>query len=129
MGAFEFFEPSLSVADITILEDVSNQVTATLTVTLSFNAIITANVTYTTTSGTAVAYADFLPVSGDLSFAPGEISKTISVPILNDVIPETEEVFYVQLINVENAFVEDATATVAIIDNNKLQYLPMIMKP
>ncbi len=40
------------------------------------------SVAYATADGTAVAGVDYAARSGTLSFAPGETSKTIYVPIL-----------------------------------------------
>src|SRR5204863_4061600 len=48
----------------------------------------TATVDYTTVSGTATAGADFTPKSGTLTFADGETTKTINVPIVQDTVFE-----------------------------------------
>ena len=45
----------------------------------------------------ATAGEDYLPVSGTLTFAPGEISKTISVPVVGDTIFERLEPFLLRL--------------------------------
>ncbi len=42
------------------------------------------SVDYATTDGTATAGSDYTATSGTLTFAPGELSKTISIPIIND---------------------------------------------
>jgi hypothetical protein len=42
-----------------------------------------ATVDYATSSGTAVAGVDYTAASGTVSFAPGETSKTFSVPVIN----------------------------------------------
>jgi hypothetical protein len=42
-----------------------------------------ASVDYATSNGTAVAGVDYTATSGTLSFAPGETSKTFSVPVSN----------------------------------------------
>lgn len=57
---------------------------ATITVTRSGNADSAITVDYIATKGSATAGSDYTPQSGTISFAPGEISKTISIPILDD---------------------------------------------
>jgi len=54
-------------------------------------------VNYVTTSGTASAGSDFTTTNGNLSFADGEASKTITVPIIQDTTFEGSESFTVTL--------------------------------
>jgi hypothetical protein len=44
----------------------------------------TTSVNYATSDGTATAASDYTATSGTLTFSPGELSKNISIPILND---------------------------------------------
>jgi hypothetical protein len=63
-----------------------NGVSATITVFRKGNAKRVnqaATVDYATSNGTAVAGVDYTAASGTLSFAPGETSKTITVPVTN----------------------------------------------
>jgi hypothetical protein len=62
----------------------------------------------------AVSGADFAPVSGTLRFVPGQTVQNIFVPILNDVIPEPDEFFNVQLSNPAGASLADANGVVRI---------------
>jgi hypothetical protein len=50
-----------------------------------------ATVKLTTSNGTATAGADYVPRSETLAFAPGETSKTVTVQIVNDQVPESSE--------------------------------------
>lgn len=56
----------------------------------------TGTIDWSTTAGTATA-ADFQAASGTLSFATGDLSKTFSVQILDDAIPEEAESFTVTI--------------------------------
>lgn len=58
-----------------------------------------ASVNYTTIADTARTNSDYQPISGTLNFAPGERSKTILIPILNDTIGEPNEKFTLQFSN------------------------------
>jgi hypothetical protein len=48
---------------------------------------------YATAGGNARPGVDYVPVSGVLTFAPGETTKTISVPLLNNTNPGTDVAF------------------------------------
>ncbi len=73
----------------------------------------------TVANGTATALEDFTPVSGILVFAPGEDSKTIIVPILDDGLIEPTETFSVVLTNATgSSSLQTATTVVSIVDND-----------
>lgn len=66
-------------------------------VTSSTSRPITVN--YTTQNGTATAGSDYIPVSGILTFTPGERSKTISVSVIGDNNYEENENFTLNFSN------------------------------
>ena len=51
-------------------------------------------VSYSTTNGTALPGQDYTAVTGQLTFAPGETVKAVSVPVHGDTEPESEESFF-----------------------------------
>ena len=55
------------------------------------------SVSYWTENGAAKAGEDYTSMKGTLTFAPGEMTKTINVPITNDTTKEGAENFYVKL--------------------------------
>ncbi len=57
----------------------------------------TTTVHYSTADGTAVGGQDFVPVSGTLTFLPGETTKTVPVTLINDNVYEGNETFSVNL--------------------------------
>ena len=73
-------------------------------------------VNYATADGTATAGEDYTAVSGTLTFALGETSKTVSVPITDDSVSDSDETFTLQLSNVSGHLVElgvaEATGTI-----------------
>jgi hypothetical protein len=77
-------------------------------------------VDYTTTDDTAFADEDYATTSGTLSFAVGVTSRTIVVPILNDTIHESDEMFSVDLSNPSGSaqLGPQDTANVLIRDND-----------
>ncbi len=56
-------------------------------------------VDYTVANGTAVAGEDFTAANGSLSFAAGELSRTLWVPVVNDGVAEADQIFNVTLSN------------------------------
>lgn len=64
-----------------------------VTVKLSQTAPDILKVNYTTKSGSATAGIDYKETSGTLSFAPGEIEKTVLVPVFRDTEVEPDESF------------------------------------
>jgi hypothetical protein len=55
------------------------------------------SVNYSTADVTATAGQDYTATSGTLNFSPGEISKTIQIPIADDGITEPDETFTIRL--------------------------------
>jgi hypothetical protein len=70
---------------------------AVLTVKRTGGAAATVTVDYATSDGTAVAGEDYTPTGGTLTFAPGELVKTITVPVLDDGDAEANETLIVSL--------------------------------
>ena len=88
--------PGLSIADAV---NVTEGRDAVFRVTLRPATNHVVSVTYTTMDGTAVADADYTPVTGTLRFEPRETTKTIRVPVLLDTMTEQSETFTVELSN------------------------------
>ena len=91
---------SLSVNDPSVIEGNSGSTTLTFTVSLDSPAPAGgATVDYATSDGTATAGSDYTAVSGTLSFAAGETSKTIDISISGDETVEIDETFTLTLSN------------------------------
>ena len=91
----------------------------TLTVTRAGGSDGTVLLHYATSDGTAHAGTDYKATAGDLIFATAEISRTITIPILNDTQFESDETFSVVLGMVGGATLgTPTTATVTILDND-----------
>ena len=114
-------KPALSVAGASIPEGNSGTQMLNLTVTLAKASALAVKASYTTADGTATAGSDYTTTAGTISFAPGETSKTIAVPITGDTTVEPDESFNVTLSNPVNAVLGSATAagTITNDDTNK----------
>jgi len=80
----------------------------------------TVGIRYTTVNATALAGSDYTAKSGLLVFAPGETTKSIVVPITNDLLDELSETFNLAVDqSVGGATVnQPRTATITIVDND-----------
>ena len=93
---------------------------AQLVVTRSGGLDVSATVNYATSDGTAIAGNDYISSTGSITFAIGEVSKVIEIPLIDDTIPENTLSFTVTLTaDGGNGFIGGrSTATVNIIDND-----------
>ncbi len=82
-------------------------------------------VRFSATGLTATAGADFTPVSGMLTFAPGETTKSFSVPVLPDPAREGDLLVQVSLSNPTGGaeLVGPSAAAVTIVDNETARSL------
>ena len=107
--------PAISVGDVFIDEAAR---TASFFVTLNKPSTAPVGVSYSAAGDTATAGSDFSAASGLLSFAPGEVVKTVTVPILNDSQAELDEYFTIQLASPSNATLADASGLATIAAND-----------
>lgn len=76
-------------------------------------------VDWSTSDQSARAGEDYEAASGSVIFASGETAGTIEVTVLDDIIPEEDETFSVNLSNPVNAVLEVGSATGTITDDDK----------
>ncbi|HEY9171448.1 MAG TPA: Calx-beta domain-containing protein [Verrucomicrobiae bacterium] len=126
-------DPLVSVNNVTVTEGNTGQTLATFTITLSGPQRTTVTIDYRTEDGNdalhpernaTAASGDYLPVSGKLTFGPGETSKTITVAVLGDVMYEEHQQFRLILSNpsagVKLPTMPQTTALVTIINDDPI---------
>lgn len=92
---------------------------AIITVGLSAASGQTVSVGYAVSNGTATAGVDYSAVGGTLVFSPGQISRSFTVPILNDTADETNETVLLWLRNPTNGvFATSPTSVLTIMDDD-----------
>jgi|GEM_PF-7131196 len=111
---------ALSIADVTVDE---TALTVTLNAKLDLTSGVPVTVDFATANDTATAPADFTVKSGSLTFAPGETSKTIVIPIVDDTLYETVEAFKVVFTNASGATLAKPQTIVTLNDNDTLPAL------
>ena len=106
--------PTLSINDVSVEEGE----TAEFTVTLSEASEQTVTVNYRTDMGLGISTDDYQARSGELAFDPGDTTKTISVPTVDDGEDEETEAFTVKLSNSVGATLLDDVGVGKITDND-----------
>lgn len=110
-----------------------NAGSAPITVVRTGSLAGTASVRFTASGGSATASSDFAAVSGTLSFASGESSKSFAVPIVNDSTAEVDETVNLTLSSPAGATLGSPVAAVLTIvdDDNRgtLLFSPSAYRP
>ncbi len=112
---------TLSIADVRVTEGDTGSLPATFTVTLSGPTTATVTARFATHDGSARASGsprDYNGYSGQVTFAPGETSKTVNVYVQGDTEVEPEETFYVVLSQPTNATIDKSAGNGVIVDND-----------
>jgi Calx-beta domain len=116
-GAFPAFPPNVSISESTTVGEGDG--VANFTISLSSSAaphqVI---IKYATADGTATQGSDYTNTSGTLTFAPGVITKTVSVPIIDDTIDEFDETFTMNIQSASPGIITRAQSTATIVDND-----------
>jgi len=110
-GGFQFESATNSVA-----EDAG---AVLILVTRGDDTNSAASVDYATSDVTASSGSDYMGHTNTLAFAPGEMTRLISVPILNDGVTEATKAFRVTLSNPAGGLLGTrTTTTISILDND-----------
>jgi uncharacterized delta-60 repeat protein len=104
-----------------------NSGTAEVTVARGGDGSKAAIVDYATTDQSARAGADYLARTGTIAFAPGELSQTIQIPLLDNGVVDGDRSFGVELLNPRAGEVlgPRTNATLVIMDNER----PTVVDP
>lgn len=111
----------ITIDNVELDEPDTGAVNAVFTVSLSETVPVQVAVDYQTTEGTATDGADYVGQSGRLIFQPGQATATVSVPVLGDIVNESDEIFTLDLSNAVNATIIDNQGEGRILDNDPLQ--------
>ena len=119
--------PVISVSDVSVSENLG---VVDLVLNLSEASTNSVSVSYSTVDGSAVSGEDYIATSGVVSFAPGEITKTVTVIIVQDNITEAPEEFSFNLSNVVGATLSgNAVISITEIDNTTVCGMPNFSAP
>jgi hypothetical protein len=111
--------PTVTVNDVSVAET-NASTTATFTVSLSAASSSTVSVHYATKNKTAKAPGDYTASSGTLTFAPGQVSKTVPITVAGDTLFETPETFLLTLTSPVGATIGDAQGIATITNDDPM---------
>lgn len=110
--------PRVSVGDVKVVEGNNGSTDAKFSVSLSSASWLPVTVRFTTGNVSAAAGKDYSATSGTLTFAPGEKTKVVSVPVSGDIIDENDETFVLRLDSPTGAFIGDGSGVCTIVDDD-----------
>ncbi len=100
--------PSISIDDVSVNEADGQ---ATFTITASEASGFAVSFDFVTTDGSAIAGSDYTALNQPVEIPIGETSVTVDVPIVEDLLPEPDEVFTVTLQNAVGINPDNSTLT------------------
>jgi Calx-beta domain/K319L-like, PKD domain len=93
--------------------------TETFTVSLDAASANPITVDFATADDTATAGSDYTAATGTVTFAPGDVSETVTVSTIDDALDEADETFNVNLLNATgNSAILDGMGVGTIVDND-----------
>ncbi|RVT83144.1 Calx-beta domain-containing protein, partial [Inhella crocodyli] len=119
-------QPEINVADVQV-----GEADGFITFTITLSTLATQNVTvsYQVLSDTALANADFTPVSGTLTIVAGTNTAVVRVPVTNDTVFEGNESLLINLSSPSNATIGQGSAVAVIVDNDSVPTVSLITPP
>ena len=112
--------PTIAITDTMVGEGETTDAIFTVTLSNAYDQQVT--VSYSMADGTGLAATDYVSTSGTLIFTAGQTSKTITVALRRDDLPEWGERFFVNLSAPVNATLADAQGVGTISDDDANSY-------
>jgi len=116
--------PTAKIESIAVPEGNSGNPNATFTARLSFASASIVRVRWQTQDGTATADSDYTAASGELTFQPGDLTKTFTVPLIADTVFEPDEFFSVIITGADNAIAGQSGTCLIVNDDTKPPVVP-----
>ena len=111
--------PCLSISNSSVAEaNAAGTSNMTFTVSLSAPSTQAVTVKYKLVGRNAVVGSDLPPATGTVTFLPGSVSETVSIPVSGDNLDELDETLNVVLFDAQNASIKDGFGIGTILDND-----------
>ncbi len=115
--------PQVTINDVTALRPSSGTANFTFTITLEYPSLNPVNVNYYTSDGSARSTFDYQYTAGVVTFAPGQVTKTVSVKVNGTTLHTGDRYFYLNINNPINAVVVHSYGVGFIQDNTSNPYV------
>lgn len=117
-------QPSISIPDL-IVGEVDGHLDVPVTLnTPGLNQVV---VQYSTTVGSAASNSDYRTITGTLRFDPGETTRVLRIPLVDNTTPEGFETFTLRIFGPTSAFLGQATAQLSIADDDNTVATPALV--
>ncbi|MBZ0111763.1 MAG: hypothetical protein K8J08_04820, partial [Thermoanaerobaculia bacterium] len=111
--------PQISISDVSQVEGNVGNTNFDFAITLDTASGLQVDVDYATADGTAtLGDTDYVMTNGTVTFLPSETMMIVSVPVVGDVAPESDENFFVDLTMPMNASIADNQGEGMILDDD-----------
>ena len=118
-AAIVSIKPGITVSDVAVPEGNSGTTAAVFEVRLTKSPSKTVTVRYATANDSATTNNnDYVATTGTLSFLPGEMVKTVSVPVVGNTTPEPDKTFTLKLSESKNAPIVKGVGTGFILNDD-----------
>ncbi|MHB8877335.1 MAG: Calx-beta domain-containing protein, partial [Myxococcaceae bacterium] len=118
-------QPAISINDTSVTEGAAGTTNMVFAVTLSAASGRPITIDYATASSTATAPTDYSATSGTITFAAGQTSSIIFVPVNGDTLNEANETFVVNLSNPVNVTILNGQGVGTINNDDPLPSLSL----
>jgi hypothetical protein len=110
--------PTISIGDVTGTEGNAGTTNFAFLVTLSAMSTQTVTVQFSTADGTAQSVSDYAAAAGQVTFAPGVVTQTVTIQVQGDLANEPNETFFVNLATPTNATIADGQGLGTIVNDD-----------
>jgi Ca2+-binding RTX toxin-like protein len=111
--------PVFSINDISVTEGNAGTTIATFAIAKTGATELTATVEVVTADGTALAGSDYQSLAlTTVTFLPGETAKNVLVNVNGDIVYESNQTFFANLLNATNATIGDNQGAATIINDD-----------
>jgi hypothetical protein len=112
--------PSISIDDKTGNEGNAGSSNTTFSVSLSNPSAFPLTLDFATSNATATAGSDYAATTGTVTFAPGDVAKSVGVSVSGDTTYELNETFHVDLSNAVGGSITHARGVGTIVNDDPL---------